>query len=115
MIFNGGFHLLDLLNTFGGGVNLLLLAIFEIVALAYSYGIDRFVEDLNMMWAATCKMAGRDKVSSIKAGFWLIMWRYVTIVYLSFISILWIINYSARNSTEPEWAISLGWFFRLQR
>jgi len=111
MIFNGGFHLLDLLNTFGGGVNLLLLAIFEIVALAYSYGIDRFVEDLNMMWAATCKMAGRDKVSSIKAGFWLIMWRYVTIVYLSFISILWIINYSARNSTEPEWAISLGWFF----
>ena len=114
MICNGGFHLLDLLNTFGGGVNLLLLAIFELIALAYFYGIERFSEDIDMMWAAKCKKEGKmgGKIVTRRSRFWLVMWRYVTLIYLVFVSILWIINYSGKKGDEPFWAISLGWFFR---
>lgn len=125
MICNGGFHLLDLLNTYGGGVNLLLLAMFELIAIAYFYGIGRFMEDIDMMWEAKIKRESASlkvgvlhrqttkKISSRRSRYWMVLWRYVTLIYLFFISILWIINYSGAsgNSTAPSWSITLGWFF----
>ena len=41
------------------------------------------------------------------------MWRYLTITYLLFVSVLWITSYSSRTgkAVEPPWAVELGWLF----
>lgn len=116
MVCNGGFHLLDIMNTYGGGVNLLILAIFELIAVSYIYGTDRLVEDIDMMVQAKFHIEKRkmneSKPTRKTISCWVILWRYVTIFYLVFISTLWIYSYSSSTgSRHPNWAIMLGWLF----
>ena len=122
MVCNGGFHLLDLVNTYGGGVNLLLLAIFELIAVAYIYGTNRLAEDIDMMWMAKKRRESlgeieqspqKSKTAQKRSRYWIVMWRYLTLIYLLFISLLWVINYSGStgNAGKPDWSISLGWVF----
>ena len=118
MMCNGGMHLLDLLNTYGGGVNLLILAIFELIALSYVYGVHRLAEDIDMMRDArvrnqTSNNNASETAPTKRSKVWIVFWKYLTLIYLLFVSVLWIISYSGTTGKtgEPAWAVGLGWFF----
>ena len=41
--------MLDVLDTYSGGWNVLLLALLECIAIAYTYGVCRFIKDIEVM------------------------------------------------------------------
>ena len=45
--------MLDLLDTYSGGWNVLLLALLECIAVAYTYGVFRFIKDIEVMISNT--------------------------------------------------------------
>ena len=45
----GGFYLLNLMDNFVGGINLLILGVVEIVTIIYIYGYDHFAQDIELM------------------------------------------------------------------
>jgi len=46
MVTQGGMYVLNVFNTQAGGVSLLFLAFFEVVAVSYGYGAERFERNL---------------------------------------------------------------------
>ena len=53
-----GLYVFDLMDTYGGGLGVLWVAIFETVVLMWIYGVSRFSDDLGFML--------KHKVSKIK-------------------------------------------------
>ena len=45
----GGFYILNIMDNFVGGINLLLLGFFEIITIMYIYGYDYFAQDIELM------------------------------------------------------------------
>ena len=45
----GGFYLLNIMDNFVGGINLLILGFVEIVTIIYIYGYDHFAQDIELM------------------------------------------------------------------
>jgi len=49
----GGSYMLDVLDTYSGGWNVLLIALLECIAIAYTYGVCRFIKDIEVMITPT--------------------------------------------------------------
>jgi len=49
MITNGGFYLFTLVDNAAGGFPLLIIGFFEVIAVNWAYGFDRFANDIAMM------------------------------------------------------------------
>ena len=44
-----GSYVFDIMDTYGGGLGVLWLAIFETIALMWVYGVQRFADDIGFM------------------------------------------------------------------
>ena len=65
-LIQGGIYMIQIIDNFAATYSLLIIGLFECVALSYVYGIDNFFKDIEMM-------IGRKPTI-----WWRIMWRYVT-------------------------------------
>lgn len=95
-----GQYIFYLIDSFGGGIGVLLIAIFELIGLHWVYGVRRFSQDLKFM------------LNYEPGMFWKVCWAFIAPVALSVMFI-----YSAVTWTNPmygdvaypDWAINVGW------
>lgn len=96
-----GQYIFSLMDTFGGGIGVLLIAIFELIALHWVYGVRRFSDDLKFMIGYSPSM------------FWKVCWVFIAPVLLMLLFIYSAITWEnpKYNDVEyPDWGIATGWF-----
>lgn len=102
-----GQYVFDLMDTYGGGLGVLWVAIFESTVIMWVYGVTRFADDLGFML--------NHKISI----FWKVCWS-ITPVILSAILVIAMVHWvpptyegSQETIHYPEWAHHIGWFLTL--
>lgn len=99
----GGGRVLSLMNDYSGSYNLMIVALFEIIALCYVYGIKNFQKDIEMMLG---------EKSGCWWVYWLITWMVITPAAVIFIVVVSAVQYvpSKYNGVEIlGWAEGVGW------
>ncbi|XP_069158252.1 sodium-dependent proline transporter isoform X2 [Procambarus clarkii] len=95
-----GPYIFYLLDSFGGGIGVLLIAISELVALHWVYGVHRFSEDLKFMLGYSPSI------------FWKVCWVFIDPIVLMILFIYSVITWEdpVYNNIEfPAWGIGIGW------
>lgn len=98
---------LQLMDKYAANWSVLIIAIIECILIAWVYGSERFLNDIQ-------SMIGRR--SRIWVMFWSTMWRYITPVALFFILVFNWVEYkpaSYGNYVYPVIYNAIGWFVGL--
>jgi len=95
LVSSSGQYILDLMDTYGGGIGVLIIAIFELAALHWVYGVNNFSNNLQ-------KMLGH-----YPGIYWRFCWSFISPVLLSAILIYALILWT--NPAYPMWAQGVGW------
>ncbi|ESO93868.1 hypothetical protein LOTGIDRAFT_209410 [Lottia gigantea] len=104
MVTNGGMYVFQLFDYYSGSRIILLVAFFELISVAWIYGVNRFYDNIEMM-------IGKK------------IWPYMKVCWVVFaplfcivIFILSAINYSELTYDRPrgtyvypDWAVGIGW------
>ncbi|XP_071545769.1 sodium-dependent proline transporter-like isoform X2 [Panulirus ornatus] len=96
-----GLYIFYLIDTFGGGVGVLLIAIFELIALHWVYGVRRFCDDLKFMLGYSPSI------------YWKVCWAFIAPVALILLFVYSVIKWEdpTQNGVGyPDWSIAIGWF-----
>ncbi|XP_071081857.1 sodium- and chloride-dependent glycine transporter 1-like [Haliotis cracherodii] len=96
----GGMYLLQLMDNFVGGWTLIIIGFFELVAVIFVYGANRFCNDIRIMTGYNWFL------------WWKICWYGLSPVTIGFIFIFTWVDYSRLtygDYTYPIWAEVLGW------
>ncbi|XP_022911311.1 sodium-dependent neutral amino acid transporter B(0)AT3 [Onthophagus taurus] len=91
-----GNYIFILFDNFSGNFPLLIIALFECIAVAYVYGLKRFADDIEMM---TGQRPGL---------YWLICWKYLSPLTMISILMASIIEIITDGSGYPAWIASEG-------
>ncbi|XP_077983175.1 sodium-dependent noradrenaline transporter-like [Glandiceps talaboti] len=100
----GGIYVFHMLDTFAAGTSLLFAVLFEAIAVAWFYGVDRFSEDIKQMLGFKPSL------------WWRVMWKFVSPLFLAFIVTVSIVLYDPLKFDDyvyPIWANVLGWTIAL--
>jgi len=100
MTTQGGMYVLNLFNWQSGGVSLLFLAFFEVMAISYGYGADRFEKDLEMILKKKPLM------------WWKLCWKYFSpliILVVFFSSLVQWKGMSYGSYKYPVFGEVIGW------
>lgn len=103
--FANGFFLVQLMDQFAGSFNAMAVAILELIAIAWVYGIENFMQDIDDMISVH-----RNLFPS--RSHWCFMWRYFSpsllfaILLFSFTDLK---PATYRNVEQPEWTLKIGW------
>lgn len=105
---NGGIYLLEVMDAYAAGWPFLVIGLMELFAVAYCYGMNRFMDDLVTM-------------TGWKPGNWIRSHLLVTImtispVVIAFILILSWVNFKPLvlgHYVFPMWANAIGWAMAL--
>jgi len=103
MCLQGGYYLFVLMDWYSGSFSLILLAVVEIILMAWIYGTEEFNIDLRSM--------GLYQNRFIKM-YWNLSWKFTSPFLLIFVFIFSLINYEpARDGSYifPVWANVVGW------
>ncbi|ESP01958.1 hypothetical protein LOTGIDRAFT_111250 [Lottia gigantea] len=108
MVTEGGMYVFQLFDYYSASRIVLVVAFFECIVVAYIYGIDRFYDNLQMMFG-------------FRPGpFMKIAWTFITPVFTFSIFVLGAISYSELTYKRklitysyPTWAIAVGWCLAL--
>lgn len=101
----GGLEVVDLMDVYGGSFSILFIAVYELTAVGWIYGVDRFADDLHVMLHG--QRPGR---------YWRWCWRYVAPLLLTLIVIATLADYrplSTSSTYAVWWADALGWAMSL--
>lgn len=97
-------YMLQLIDNYAATYSLLIIGLCECLTIAYIYGIDNFLKDIEMMLGH-------------KPGvWWKIMWGYVTPALLTAIMLFTWIYYEPSTYEDysfPVWADVLGWMMTM--
>ncbi|XP_050077426.1 sodium-dependent proline transporter [Anopheles maculipalpis] len=96
----GGMYLVQLLDWYSASISVILVCIVEVIAVAWIYGCDRFVRDVEFM------------IERKVERFWIVSWKFITPIVLTFIFITTIVyntEVSYNGLSYPRWAIGVGW------
>nr|KAG5690225.1 hypothetical protein BaRGS_026677 [Batillaria attramentaria] len=100
----GGLYVVNLMDRFAAGYSILFAVFFETLAVSWAYGLDRFSEDLEAMLG---HRPGR---------YWLLCWKFVAPVFLVFIMVFGLVNYTPLTYDKYEYppgASVIGWAIAL--
>ncbi|KAM6959162.1 sodium-dependent neutral amino acid transporter B(0)AT1-like [Aplochiton taeniatus] len=86
-----GNYWLALFDNFAGSIPLLTIAFFEMIAVVYVYGIDKFNEDFMFMIGHKPNM------------FWQVAWRFISPVIVLVIFVVYIVNKALQEFTYLVW------------
>ncbi|XP_041868153.1 sodium-dependent neutral amino acid transporter B(0)AT1-like [Melanotaenia boesemani] len=88
---NSGLYWVALFDNFAGSVPLLTIALFEMIAVVYIYGVDRFNKDIEFM-------TGR------KPGiFWQVTWRFISPLICLVILVFYLVTQAQEKLTYLVW------------
>ncbi|PVD34253.1 hypothetical protein C0Q70_05521 [Pomacea canaliculata] len=104
MVTEGGMYVFQLFDYYSSSRVVLIVAFFECITVAYMYGVNRFYDNIEMMFG-------------FRIGPWMkICWMFCTPVYTLAIFILGCVLYSELSYKRkmvtyeyPPWAIGIGW------
>lgn len=105
MVCPGGMYVFQLFDHYSGSKIILFIAFFECIAIAWIYGINRFYDNLQMMYGFRIN------------PYMKIMWVVFSPLFCMVVFVLSTISYSElsydRPSKEtyhyPAWAVGIGW------
>ncbi|KAM9340287.1 sodium-dependent neutral amino acid transporter B(0)AT1-like [Symphorus nematophorus] len=86
-----GIYWVTLFDNFAGSVPLLTIALFEMIAIVYIYGIDRFNEDLKFM------------IGRKPSIFWQISWRIISPLIVLVILVFYLVTQAQQELTYLVW------------
>uniref|UniRef100_A0A4W6FT85 Transporter n=1 Tax=Lates calcarifer TaxID=8187 RepID=A0A4W6FT85_LATCA len=86
-----GLYWVTLFDSFAGSVPLLTIGLFEMIAVVYIYGIDRFNEDLEFM------------VGRKPSIFWQISWRLISPLIVLVILVFYLVTQAQEKLTYLVW------------
>jgi len=109
LCFDGGQDLLDLVDTYAGGWNVLVISLCECIAIGWVYGVRRFLNDIETMVGK--KVCGF-MPWVIWKWWWAFTWCILTPLGVTFILIFSWVDYT-RIERFPRWADALGWLITL--
>ncbi|GAB1604446.1 sodium- and chloride-dependent taurine transporter-like [Argonauta hians] len=104
MVTNGGMYVFQLFDYYPASRIVLLVAFFECVVVAYIYGVDRFYDNLEMMYGFRLSKWMKYCWMYLTPGFTLIVFVLSTISYSELTYKRKVIEYH-----YPHWAVSIGW------
>lgn len=101
MVTRGGMYVFQLFDYYSGSRIVVLVAVFECIAVAHVYGVDRY-------WMNIEYMLGR-KTQPLMKWFWFIVTPLCNLI----IFVLACVTYSELTYNDtyvyPKWAIAIGW------
>lgn len=104
---NGGPYMLELMDTYSGGWNLLFISLCECISISYIYGVRRFLQDIECMIGN--KICGCMPFWLTKY-WWALNWCVITPAGVVFVIIFSWVKYTDIEGEEfPDWADALGW------
>lgn len=105
MVTNGGMYVFQLFDYYSGSKIILFVAFFECVAIAWIYGVERFYQNMEVMFGF--------RISPyMKIG-----WVFTAPLFCMAVFVMSIIDYSELTYTRPtvgtyiypKWAVGVGW------
>ncbi|KAK7574237.1 hypothetical protein V9T40_011428 [Parthenolecanium corni] len=96
----GGNYVLTLMDVYGGGIAVLVIAIAECIFISWFYGLSRLCRDLKFM------------LGFVPGYYWQVTWGFCAPVILSAIFIYSLIDFKPLTYEDydyPDWADALGW------
>ncbi|XP_064638944.1 sodium-dependent proline transporter-like [Lineus longissimus] len=109
MCTNGGAWLLQLMDEYSGGWNVLLISLCECMSIAWVYGFLRFRKDIGVMLGN--KFCGCIPWLPI-SWWWAVCWCFITPLGVLFIMVFSWVRYTPLKYDwyiYPTWAQALGW------
>jgi len=108
MVTQGGMYVFQIFDFYSGSRIILLVAFFECIAVGWVYGVDRFIDNLEMMYGFRIEWLN-----------FMMKWAYLVVTPLT-VMIIFVMNcisysqltikFSAHQIYHfPSWAISVGW------
>ncbi|KAH9487583.1 hypothetical protein Btru_072326 [Bulinus truncatus] len=97
----GGFYVVQLMDTYGAPISILLVVFLEAVTVSWIYGVDRFSKDIESM------------LGSPPGLFWRVTWTYISPVFLLTLFIMSILDSPPPeygSYVYPYWSLTIGWF-----
>ncbi|XP_028317057.1 sodium-dependent neutral amino acid transporter B(0)AT1-like isoform X2 [Gouania willdenowi] len=88
---HSGFYWVTLFDNFVGSVPLLTIGLFEMIAVVYIYGIDRFNEDIKFM------------IGHKPSILWQLSWRFLSPIIILVILVFYLINQAQEKLTYLVW------------
>ncbi|XP_041665222.1 sodium-dependent neutral amino acid transporter B(0)AT1-like [Cheilinus undulatus] len=88
---HSGFYWVTLFDTFAGSVPLLTIGLFEMLAVVYIYGIDRFNEDIKFM------------IGYKPSIFWQVSWRLISPLVVVVILVFYLVTQGQEELTYLVW------------
>ncbi|XP_029299548.1 sodium-dependent neutral amino acid transporter B(0)AT1-like [Cottoperca gobio] len=88
---NSGIYWVTLFDNFAGSVPLLTIGLFEMIAVVYIYGIDRFNEDFKFM------------VGYKPSIFWQVTWRFISPLIVLVILVFYLVTQVQEELTYLVW------------
>ncbi|CAN9512332.1 unnamed protein product [Ophioblennius macclurei] len=98
-----GIYWITLIDKFAGGWVLMVLSLFEIISVSYIYGLNRFIEDIEMMIG---------KKSFLFWLWWRASWFVIAPCIIGVIFVWSLVTLAPPlygKIPYPEWGLALGW------
>ncbi|XP_036948236.1 sodium-dependent neutral amino acid transporter B(0)AT1-like [Acanthopagrus latus] len=86
-----GMYWVTLFDNFAGSIPLLTVGLFEMIAVVYIYGIDRFNDDLKFM------------VGHKPSIFWQVSWRFISPLIVLVILVFYLVTQAQKKLTYLVW------------
>ncbi|KAK7469919.1 hypothetical protein BaRGS_00036082, partial [Batillaria attramentaria] len=99
-ICQGGIYVLQIMDWYCASFSLMLISLFECLAIAWIYGVDRFMKDIALM------------IGYEPHRIWIVMWKFVTpaaILFIWLFSVITLGPVTYGDYNYPKWAIAMGW------
>ncbi|KAL5006050.1 hypothetical protein ScPMuIL_017208 [Solemya velum] len=113
MTTRGGLYIMNLMDTFVGGLPLLVIGFFEIVSIIYIYGVRNFHNDIQMMYGKDIKRTLLPTMSKIvNFGYFIPFWVIVVPCGILAVIVMRVMQnkpLSLGSYHYPEWGYALGW------
>ncbi|XP_069131670.1 sodium- and chloride-dependent glycine transporter 2-like [Argopecten irradians] len=100
----GGIYVLTLIDWYCSSVSVMFLSLLEIVVVAWIYGADRLMDDVETM------------IGKRPNPVWKVMWKFITpsVIFLNFVfnaTKMKPVEYA--NKAYPAWSIVFGWMIAI--
>jgi len=106
LCYEGGIYILQLMDNYCASFSALMIGLVEVIAIAWVYGADRFLEDCKLMLGHY----------PYKRVYWKFIWKYVCPILIVFIlgfSLIDIQPVIYGTYKFPHWAPFVGWCLSL--
>ncbi|KAG8186626.1 hypothetical protein JTE90_021778 [Oedothorax gibbosus] len=100
----GGIYVVQLMDWYSAAFSLMVISLLETIAVAWVYGVDRFLLDIKLM---------TNRTPSI---WWKLCWRFITPAAIIAILLFILVNHTAityNTYVYPTWSIFIGWIVAL--